>query len=187
MKKVIIYMLAILMIVTGLLGITINILSSIEQKDEIDNSRVAITVDGHTQNDEYIYVLISASHPNDDDIDLFEDGANAIIPSIYYRDLSFVKLVDTDTYMIELTNILPLDYTNAQEFFDDGGKFIVTLMHYDEDGNRCESTELIINESGNYIVESFTTTVTGKVMVHKVEKFYKTVLTSLKDKLFMSK
>lgn len=160
--KIVLVVLMFLLIV----GVLLKLFSD-KETDEIDNSRVALTVTG-LSNDKYTYVMFDSSFPNKENVSLFENG-NTIIPKMMESDYDFISVYSTDSYMIELTSLLPYEYTSASEYFEDGGKIMATIFYYETDGTRVVSEEIIIEESGNHIIDELKTN--GQKLNHLIEDF----------------
>lgn len=121
-----------------------------------DEDRVAITlecnVDGESQN---IYVYATKDGMRGE-LDLLGQWRGTSVESLIEQELAVLVEGTENLYTIDLTSSLPLGYTSASKFFEDGGK--ITVVTNRQDGETLiQSKELELTECGNYVLSTINT------------------------------
>lgn len=122
-------------------------------EDKIDNTRVALTMPGtYKEQDTYLYVYMD--HPKlEDTYELYEWPGISLRNKYKTEGFEYISFDDNNLYTIELTSLLPLDYENYEEFQVSGGTIGAVVSYVNEDGERIQSDNIVLNESGKHTVK----------------------------------
>ena len=138
----------------------------------VDNSRIAVTMHG-TQDSKWTYCYVYMDHPKLEDSYIPESWPGIMPKDKVNKDgYDYISYLGDDTYTIEFTNLLPLEYEDYSKFVEDGGTINVVLSYASEDNSGyIQSKDILLDESGNHYF-SMPTENYGDV-AHNVQKFEK--------------
>lgn len=112
----------------------------------VDNSRVAITIDG-TKDEQLVHAYFYFDHEE------FENTFEPFKwPGISPKEdvkKSYITYNEKDSYTIEFENLLPPKYQDFNKFLETGGTCGVVISYGDEE-SRIQSADYMVIESGNH-------------------------------------
>lgn len=153
----------------------------------VDDSRVAFTIYG-TENGKWTSAYVFMNHPDLEDAYLPLGSWEGIMPKdkVGKEDYDYITYNGNNSYTIELTDLLPLEYDDFSKFLEDGGTCGLILSYATEDNlGRIQSSDILIEESGNHYY-SMPTENNGQVS-HNVVKFEKYAVVEDEEKEDTSK
>lgn len=118
----------------------------------VDDSRVAITMYGSHES-KWTSAYVFMNHPDLEEAYLPLGSWEGIMPKdkVGKEDYEFITYNGNNSYTIELTELLPLEYDDFSKFIEDGGTCGVILSYATEDNmGRIQSADIVIEESGNH-------------------------------------
>lgn len=149
-----------------------DIVDTIQNGDKVvDDSRIAVSVKGHASDDRQVNLYMFTDHPLMSE-SKYQWAWPGITPEKEYKKegFEFITLSGRNTYTVELTDFLPLEYTNFTDFVESGGSLkVIVSVPSDDHFDLYQSSDIELKEAGNHYISAPND---SGFVTHSVVNFY---------------